>query len=100
MCECKGSTIGIVMIQVMRSSSSPAQRRRIGDGELSVVMDPATQQLLKYEDVRSSSSRGGQAGGGAGGAGEVTTNYRSHYHDHEMSSRGMRCNCHHLHYCL
>ncbi len=76
MCWREGQTVGNVTIQVMRSSSSPAQRRRIGDGELSVVMDPATQQLLKYEDVRSSSGRSGQAGGGAGGAGgagEVTS---------------------------
>ena len=40
------------MPQVVRNSFGPVQRRRIGDGELLVAVDPATQQLLKYEDVR------------------------------------------------
>ncbi len=37
---------------MVRNSFGPVQRRRVGDGELLVAVDPATQQLLKYEDVR------------------------------------------------
>ena len=44
----------------MRSAAGPVQRRKLGESELLVAVDPVSQQLLSYEDcgtVASSSKR-------------------------------------------
>ena len=43
--------------QVMRSAASPVARRRLGESELLVVLDTASGQLLKYEDVAFATGR-------------------------------------------
>lgn len=41
----------------MRSAAGPAQRRKLGESELLVAVDPVSQQLLSYEDVGTGASR-------------------------------------------
>lgn len=38
-------------MQVMRSAPDPIQRRKLGESELLVAIDPVSQQLLSYEDA-------------------------------------------------
>ena len=42
--------------QVMRPAASPLHRARLGKDELAVVVNPATGQLLKYEDLSAPSA--------------------------------------------
>ena len=39
------------LLQVMKAGVDAAQRRRMGENGLVVAMDPATQRLLRHEEV-------------------------------------------------
>ncbi len=47
---------GCLWRQVMRPAASPLHRARLGKDELAVVVNPATGQLLKYEDLSAPSA--------------------------------------------
>ena len=47
----------------MRPAASPLHRARLGKDEVAVVMDPATGQLLKYEDLGDTSAASRRRGG-------------------------------------
>ncbi len=47
--------------QVMQPVPNPVQRQRLGDSELVVALDPATNRLLRYQELEP----GSRAAGGA-----------------------------------